>query len=99
MGATTCRFGYVATAMAALWLAVAPATGTQGADKQWLAQWEARNKSWIALHLIGPVPEKLDITERLISEVLAPMGINVLILEVCYGFQYQSHPELSSGGL
>jgi len=85
--------------MAALWLAVAPATGTQGADKQWLAQWEARNKSWIALHLIGPVPEKLDITERLISEVLAPMGINVLILEVCYGFQYQSHPELSSGGL
>lgn len=75
-----------------------PAEAPSG-RQSWLEQWTQENRSWKALHLIGPQPERLSITKRFISEVLAPMGINVLILEVNYGFQYQSHPELECRGL
>ena len=71
----------------------------QSPKQSWLGQWSQENRSWKALHLIGPQPEKLSITKRFISEALAPMGINVLILEVNYGFQYESHPELECRGL
>ncbi|MBN2473314.1 MAG: family 20 glycosylhydrolase [Pirellulales bacterium] len=69
------------------------------APRDWLAQWQAKNPSWRALHLIGPRPERLEVTKRLIAEVLAPMGLNALILEVNYGFRYGSHPELACRGL
>jgi len=84
-----------------LLLPLAPATPVAGqqAGGDWIQQWKAKNASWQALHLIGPRPEKLDVTRKLISEVLEPMGFNVLILEVNYGFQYQSHPELACRGL
>ena len=83
------------------WLPFAWATPVtaQPAGRDWIEQWKAQNKSWRALHLIGPRPEKLEVTKELISEVLAPMGINVLILEVNYGFRYESHPELQCRGL
>jgi gamma-glutamyltranspeptidase/glutathione hydrolase len=68
-------------------------------DHRWLAQWKNKNPTWRAVHLIGPRPQKLSITKRFISEALAPMGINALILEVNYGFQYRSHPELECQGL
>ena len=32
-----------------------------------------------------------------IEEGLKPLGINVIVLEVNYGFKFQSHPELSDG--
>ena len=65
----------------------------------WLESWKKQNQEWRALHLIGPRPQRLPVTRRLVTEVLAPMGINVLILEVDYGFQYQSHPELECRGI
>jgi len=37
--------------------------------------------------------------KQLIAERLAPMGVNVLVLEVDYSFQFQSHPEVSGGDL
>ncbi len=37
------------------------------------------------------------ILKRAIAEGLAPLGVNVLILEVNYGFDFQSHPELRDG--
>jgi len=36
----------------------------------------------------------LPLLQRAITEVLAPLGVNVLVLEVNYRFEYQSHPEL-----
>jgi len=36
----------------------------------------------------------MELLERAIAEVLVPMGVNVLVLEVNYRFEYQSHPEL-----
>ena len=54
-------------------------------------------KPWRALHLINYRTDKklLDLAEQLPQ--LAKLGINCLILEVNYGFEFQSHPELRHG--
>ncbi len=65
----------------------------------WSDAWKAENKQWIACHLIGIGSEKLDAVEKLIVEGLAPLGFNAVVLEVDYGFQFKSHPELETGGL
>jgi hypothetical protein len=39
------------------------------------------------------------LTEQFVRESLAPRGINVLILEVDYGFQFTSHPDLECRGI
>ena len=71
-----------------------------GQPKQaWLEAWQKQNRSWRALHLIGPRPEKMPVTQQFVAEVLAPLGFNVLIFEVNYGFQFASHPELECRGL
>jgi hypothetical protein len=52
---------------------------------------------WRGLHLTGYRSDRdLDSLEKQIPR-LAEMGINVLILEVNYGFEYKSHPELRMG--
>ena len=45
-----------------------------------------------------PRPENLPKFKELVAESLAPVGINVLILEIDYQFQFQSHPELEGRG-
>jgi hypothetical protein len=39
-------------------------------------------------------PEGLPPLRRAITEVLAPLGVNVIIYEVGYNFDFESHPEL-----
>ncbi len=52
---------------------------------------------WRGLHLLNYRSDAaLDGLEKDVPG-LAEMGINVLILEVNYGFAYQSHPELAMG--
>jgi len=82
----------------ALSCVVATATAA-AADKAWLKDWQQKNTAWRALHLIGPQPQRLDATRQLIDEFLVPMRFNVLILEVNYGFDFRSHPELECRGL
>ena len=55
------------------------------------------DKPWRALHVISYVTG--DALDRLGQQLpqLAGMGINCLILEVNYGFEFQSHPELRQG--
>ncbi len=79
--------------------AAATPLGAQTADRSWSEQWKADNKQWIACHLIGIQPGKLDTVKRLVADGLAPLGFNVLVLEVGYDFQFQSHPELETRGL
>jgi hypothetical protein len=67
--------------------------------KAWSEKWKAENERWVAYHLIGVKPDRLDAVKDLIVEGLAPMGFNVLVLEVDYGFQFKSHPELETSGL
>src|SRR6185295_11771807 len=51
---------------------------------------------WCALHLLG-FQNDADL-QRIESELpaLAARGVNVLVLEVDYGFEFRSHPELRS---
>jgi len=87
-GPRCARMGKVVLLLAAAgWAAAAAA-----ADKAWLQQWQKKNTTWRALHLIGPRPERLDATRELIAEHLVPMRFNVLVLEVGYGFEFKSHP-------
>ena len=60
---------------------------------------KAGNQSWVAYHLMGVRPDRLDAAKELIVEGLAPLGFNALVLEVDYGFQFKSHPELETNGL
>ena len=53
--------------------------------------------TWRAVHVLNyPDDDALELLKKDVP-VLAKMGINVLILEVDYGFQFQSHPELRQG--
>ncbi|OVE78771.1 hypothetical protein BVY01_04510 [bacterium I07] len=55
------------------------------------------NESWRAVHFLGYETDTyLDSLSRHIPE-LAEMGINVLILEVDYHFEFNSQPELRQG--
>ncbi len=67
--------------------------------KAWLENWQRQNPQWRALHLLRPRPEGLPKLKQLITEALAPMGFNALILQVDYDFQFQSHPELDGTGM
>ncbi|MCX8108377.1 MAG: family 20 glycosylhydrolase, partial [Verrucomicrobiae bacterium] len=55
-------------------------------------------RSWRAVHLMSPGQAGLPVVKRAIVEKLVPMGVNVLILEVDYGFSWKSHPELATAG-
>jgi hypothetical protein len=79
-------------------LASQPLTA-QTPGKAFSEKWKADNKRWIAYHLIGLQPDKLEHAKRLVSEGLAPLGFNVLVLEVDYSFRFKSHPELETTGL
>jgi hypothetical protein len=49
--------------------------------------------------MMAPGHAGLPLLKRAIVEKLAPMGVNVLILEVNYNFRFASHPELRDGDL
>ncbi len=72
-------------------LAPAAARAAEPAHKEWLAQWQKKNPTWRALHLIGPEARRMDLTGEFVEKTLAPLGFNVLVLEVNYGFQFASH--------
>src|SRR3954449_2336820 len=55
------------------------------------------NHPWHALHLINHgTDDRLEHLEKQLPQ-MAKLGINCLILEVNYSFNYQSHPELRQG--
>jgi len=59
----------------------------------WLKSWRATNTVWRGVHLIARSDTQLG---QLIEELpkLAAVGVNVIVLEVNYDFDFQSHPEL-----
>jgi len=46
------------------------------------------------IHLAAPAPEDLPLAERFIKEALPKEGVNTLVLEINYHYQYKSHPEV-----
>jgi hypothetical protein len=55
-------------------------------------------KAWRGVHIMSPGRDGLDLLKRAINEKLAPWGVNSLILEVNYNFEFRSHPELRGAG-
>jgi hypothetical protein len=53
--------------------------------------------AWRGVHLMLPPASKLALLKRAIAEALAPMGINVIVLEVDYNFAWETHPDLRGG--
>ncbi|MAF12951.1 glycoside hydrolase [Candidatus Poribacteria bacterium] len=62
-----------------------------------MSQRASAEGEWRAVHTMAPGEEGMPLLTRAVDEVLAPLGVNVLILEVNYGFEYESHPELRGG--
>lgn len=55
----------------------------------------SQTKPWLGIHLYAITNDKIEgLTEAV--EGIARLGINALIVEVNYGYKYQSHPELRS---
>ncbi|MCX7967842.1 MAG: family 20 glycosylhydrolase [Armatimonadetes bacterium] len=63
-----------------------PKAATEGQRRQ--------KKLWRAVHIMAPNPDGLPLLRKAIEEQLAPLGINVLVLEVNYKFAYRSDPDL-----
>ncbi|MBK9138607.1 MAG: family 20 glycosylhydrolase [Verrucomicrobia bacterium] len=53
---------------------------------------------WRGVHLMAPDGRQLPLVQRAIREKLAPLGVNLIVLEVNYRFAWRSHPDLADGG-
>src|SRR2546426_3080694 len=59
----------------------------------WLKTWQAANPVWRGVHLgLHSDQQEAGLMEQLPK--LAAAGVNVLVVEVGYSFEFQSHPEL-----
>lgn len=58
-----------------------------------------RKDEWRGVHMMAPSSADIPLLNRAIEKTLAPLGVNVLILEVNYGYEYRSHPELRANGV
>jgi hypothetical protein len=85
--------------LAALLLTTSTLLAAEPDRKARLEDWQKKNPQWRALHMSAPRPDSLPKFQQLIADSLAPSGINVLILEIDYRFQFQSHPELEGEGM
>jgi hypothetical protein len=47
------------------------------------------------IHLAAPMPEEIPLAERFIREALPKEGVNTLVLEFNYRYQFRSHPEVA----
>lgn len=57
-----------------------------------------KQEAWRGVHLGLGDRSDLPVLHKTITEVLVPLGVNALVLEVNYGYEFQSHPELSRKG-
>ena len=70
-----------------------PDTASAKARIAWLKSWRASNRVWRGVHLSAHNDRQV---AALIEELpkLAAIGVNVVVVEVDYSFDFQSHPEL-----
>ncbi len=58
-----------------------------------------RKGDWRGVHIMAPASADVPLLNQAIEKTLAPLGVNVLILEVNYGYEYRSRPELRANGV
>jgi hypothetical protein len=71
--------------------------GLVAAPAQEVKSSSAERTPWRGVHLMAGGREELPILKKAIDQGFKPLGVNVLVLEVNYRFDYQSHPELREG--
>jgi len=78
-----------------IWQAAAASSSDEGGGT-WAKSWRTNNPIWRGIHL---ALHSDDQTETLIEQLpkLSKLGVNVLVTEVNYSFDYQSHPEIRPG--
>src|SRR6516165_6076695 len=86
--------GFLA-ALCSLGLGARPGAGQEPSTK---SSPPRHGSQWRGVHLTAPGHGGVPLLKRAIVEKLAPLGVNVLILEVNYNFVFASHPELRGGG-
>ena len=71
-------------------------TASPGPGSGWVKTWRAANPVWRGVHLSAHSDQQ---AAQLIEQLprLAAVGVNVLIVEVDYSFDFRSHPEVRSG--
>jgi hypothetical protein len=71
----------------------AKAAPSPEAKAAWIRSWRVANPTWRGLHLMVQSEEQSD---ALIEQLpkFAALGVNVIVIEVDYAFEFQSHPEL-----
>ncbi len=84
------------TVMAALCLLMAFAGGCATTPRPEPGPGPLPDDAWRGLHIYLSNRADLPIMIRALEEELAPRGLNMLIVEVDFNFQYTSHPELAS---
>ncbi|MBZ5583937.1 MAG: family 20 glycosylhydrolase [Acidobacteriia bacterium] len=47
------------------------------------------------IHLAAPMPDEIPLAERFIKEALPKEGVNTLVLEINYRYQFARHPEVA----
>jgi len=55
-----------------------------------------QSEPWRGVHVMMTTQDKTEQLTEVVGE-LADVGINVIIAEINYGYEYQSHPELQAG--
>jgi len=55
-----------------------------------------RSVPWRGIHVLIPTADKTEQLTQVIGQ-LADLGVNVIVTEINYGYEYQSHPELRTG--
>ena len=78
-------------------MAAEPGASATQTNSSWVEQWRRANPTWRGVHLSAhsdaQAGQLLEVLPR-----LASLGVNVLVLEVDYSFEFRSHPEVRTGG-
>src|SRR5436190_9424842 len=80
-------------------LAVAPGCRTQNQSMAskggagWITSWRKANPIWRGVHLMAGNERQIDDLTNALPK-LVQNGVNVVVLEVDYNFEFQSHPEV-----
>jgi len=90
---TARRLKVMSAAACGLWL-VGSATASESARRPATKP----GTTWRGVHILSPDKAHLPLLERAITEVFAPIGVNVLVLEMGYKLEFASHPELRQEG-
>ncbi len=58
---------------------------------------ETKHSAWQGVHFNNLRPDGIPVFKQAVEQCLAPWGVNTIVLEVGYNFQFKSHPEIASG--